>query len=122
FLTLTSRTPLNACGKVGAALSALLFHSVGLGAFLFPAALFFLSIAVHSREGLIRFLGIFSGMTASVMGLTVFMSLQWKSLTYAGSQILTGGVFGDAIAQLLSQGLNPIGASLVSALLFLVAL
>jgi DNA segregation ATPase FtsK/SpoIIIE, S-DNA-T family len=118
----TAALPANACGRVGAYLSSLFLQTLGIGAFLVPAALFFLSAAVFHREGLVRFLGIFSGMSVSVVALTVFLTLQWQIWSYAGTELLTGGALGVWIAEALKGPLNPFGASLASLLVFTLAI
>src|SRR3989338_216302 len=66
----------NACGAVGAHLAAILLGSVGVGAFLVPAALLFVSATLREGHGWVRLSGILSGMTVAVMALTVFATLQ----------------------------------------------
>lgn len=114
--------PLNACGRVGAYLSSLLLQTFGLGGFLVPAALFFVATTVFKREGWVRLLGILSGMTVAVLSAAVFLTLQWKFWPYAGTLLLTGGAVGTWMASLLARDLNPVGASLVSLVVFALAL
>jgi S-DNA-T family DNA segregation ATPase FtsK/SpoIIIE len=118
----TSAKATNACGWVGAYLASLLFHAVGLSAFLVPAAFLFFAATLHQREGFGKFSGIFSGMTIAALALSVFVALQWQSWSFAGKEILTGGVFGAFVAQILLQPFNPLGASIVSMGVFAVAL
>ncbi|MCM2321781.1 MAG: DNA translocase FtsK [Oligoflexia bacterium] len=113
---------LNACGRVGAYLASLILQAFGMGGFLIPAAFFFIAASVHKREGSIRVIGTLGGMTVAVMSLTVFLSLQWKYWPYSGTLILTGGAFGAWVADLLVNQFNPFGSSLVSLLVFCVAL
>jgi S-DNA-T family DNA segregation ATPase FtsK/SpoIIIE len=114
--------PQNACGKVGASLSALALQCFGLGAFLLPAALFFIAARIHRREGIVRFLGTLGGMTVAVMSLTVFLTLQWKYWPFAGSLLLTGGAFGAWVADFLIRGFNSVGSSIVSLVVFALAI
>ena len=111
----------NACGKVGAFLSSLFLECFGIGAFLTPAALFFLAATVFKREGTTRFLGTLGGMTVAVMSFTVFLTLQWKYWPYAGSLLLTGGAFGAWLAEVLIRQFNPLGSSIVSLVIFCLA-
>ncbi len=122
FLSNSTSPAQNACGWVGATLSALLLHGVGLGAFLVPAALFFLSATLYQKETPTRIIGTLSGMLIAVMALTVFLTLQWKTWPYAGVQILTGGAFGTWISGLLIRPLNPVGGSIISLLIFALAI
>ncbi|MCM2278802.1 MAG: DNA translocase FtsK [Oligoflexia bacterium] len=112
----------NACGRVGAYLASLVLQAFGMGGFLIPAAFFFIAAAVHKREGTVRVVGTLGGMTVAVMSLTVFLSLQWKYWPYAGTLILTGGAFGAWVADLLVRQFNPLGSSIVSLLVFCIAL
>lgn len=113
---------LNACGRVGAYFASMMLEGVGMGAFLLPAALLFVAATIFRRDGFIRFFGTIGGMTVAVVSLTVFLTLQWKYWSYSGNLILTGGVFGAWIAGLLESQLNPLGASIASIVVFLVAL
>jgi hypothetical protein len=61
-------------------------------------------------------------MTVAVIALTVFLSLQWKYWPYAGSLLLTGGAFGVWVAEILLQQFNHLGSSIVSLLIFCLAL
>ncbi|MBN21211.1 MAG: hypothetical protein CL678_07975 [Bdellovibrionaceae bacterium] len=121
FFSNISKNAENWCGIAGAYFSSLLLLSMGLGAFLIPAALLFISATLYQREGAVRVLGIVSGMVFSVMALTVFLTLQWEVFPFGGAYLLTGGAFGSWMAQWLSDVFNPIGASLVAAALFLIA-
>ena len=118
----TSAKATNACGWVGAYLASILLHAVGFSAFLVPAAFLFFAATLHQREGFGKFSGIFSGMTIAALALSVFVALQWQTWTYAGKSLLTGGVFGAWVAQILLQPFNPLGASIVSMGVFAVAL
>src|SRR5258706_9855567 len=44
----------NACGRVGAYFASLLLELFGMGAFLVPGALLFMSSSVYRREGSLR--------------------------------------------------------------------
>ncbi|MBU6375772.1 MAG: DNA translocase FtsK [Bdellovibrionales bacterium] len=112
----------NACGKVGAYLASLILQCFGLGSFLIPAAIGFVSTSVYKREGSVRIVGTMGGMTIAVVALTVFLSIQWKYWPYAGSLMLTGGAFGVWVAEILLQQFNSVGSSIVSLLIFCMAL
>jgi S-DNA-T family DNA segregation ATPase FtsK/SpoIIIE len=112
----------NACGRVGAYLASFALGAFGMAAFVLPAALFFVSATIHRREGSVRVIGILGGMAVAVLSLTVFLALQWKYWPYSGSLILTGGTLGAWVSELLVRELNPFGSSIVSLLVFLVAL
>lgn len=118
LFTTTTELVRNACGKVGAYLSSMLFECFGIAAFLVPAALFFISASLFKKEGGIRLLGTLSGMVVAVLSLTVFLTLQWKYWPYAGATLLTGGAFGVWFAEILVKQFNEVGASLVSILVF----
>src|SRR6185295_13250993 len=53
----------NACGRIGAFLSAGLLMAFGMGAFVLPAALFFVSASLLKREGALRMIGTLGGMS-----------------------------------------------------------
>jgi S-DNA-T family DNA segregation ATPase FtsK/SpoIIIE len=112
----------NACGRMGALVSSLFLQGFGMGAFLLPAALFFVSVTIHKREGATRVIGTLGGMTIAVMSLTVFLTLQWKYWPYAGTLILTGGAFGAWVAESMIRELNSLGSSIVSLLVFCLAI
>jgi S-DNA-T family DNA segregation ATPase FtsK/SpoIIIE len=112
----------NACGRVGSSLAAVVLQGFGMGAFLLPAALFFISAGIHKREGFTRFIGTLGGMTVAVMAFTVFLSLHWQYWPYSGSLILTGGAFGAWVSELLVRSLNPLGSSILSICVFALAI
>ncbi|MGK5082393.1 DNA translocase FtsK 4TM domain-containing protein [Bdellovibrionota bacterium FG-1] len=112
----------NACGRVGAYLSSLFLEGFGLGAFLLPAAFFFMSVSIHKREGSTRLIGTLGGMTVAVMSVTVFLTLQWKYWPYSGTLLLTGGAFGAWVAEGLRHQFNSLGSTIVSLLVFCLAL
>ncbi|MCC7442042.1 MAG: DNA translocase FtsK 4TM domain-containing protein [Bdellovibrionales bacterium] len=112
----------NACGWVGAYLSALLLQSVGIGAFLVPAALAFLAASLFQGEGAPRFLGTLAGMGVALAALTVFVALQWQYWPYRGELLLTGGALGGWMVDELRGPLNPLGASILSFCVFLAAI
>ena len=112
----------NACGRVGAYVSSLFLQGFGMGAFVLPAALLFVSITIHKREGLTRVIGTLGGMALAVMSLTVFLALQWKYWPYSGALILTGGAFGAWVAEGLTHQFNSLGSSIVSLLVFCLAI
>ncbi len=112
----------NACGRIGSYLSAALLNIFGLGAFLFPVALFFLSWSVYQSDGIVKIAETLGTLTAAVSSCTVFLALQWKSWTFGQGVLLTGGILGEWIAVGLKSQLNYFGASLVSFVVFAVAL
>ncbi len=122
FFTATNAKVANACGRVGAYLASGFFECFGIAAFLVPAALFFIAASIYRREGALRVLGTLSGMIVAVLALTVFLTLQWKFVSFAGSELLTGGAFGVWFAQILLGQFNSTGSSIVSIGLFTLAL
>lgn len=112
----------NACGKIGAFLSSLILGYFGLGAFLMPAILIFIAASMHRREGEVRVIGIVGGMVIATLALSVFLTLQWKYWPYGGSLLLTGGIFGVWLADLLVTQFNSLGSSIVSLLIFFTAI
>ncbi|NDD91066.1 DNA translocase FtsK [bacterium] len=122
FSSSSNGTIQNACGKVGAYLASLILQCFGLGSFLIPAAIGFVSTSVYKREGSVRIVGTMGGMTIAVVALTVFLSIQWKYWPYAGSLMLTGGAFGVWVAEILLKQFNSVGSSIVSLLIFCLAL
>ena len=112
----------NACGRMGAYLASGVLQWFGIGAFLLPAALFFISATIHKREGSVRVIGTLGGMAVAVMSLAVFLSLQWKYWPYSGALLLTGGALGASVAELLVQQLNQLGSSIVSLSAFCLAI
>jgi S-DNA-T family DNA segregation ATPase FtsK/SpoIIIE len=122
FFSSSSAAIQNACGRVGAYLASLFIQCFGLGSFLLPAAIGFVSATVYKREGKVRVIGTLGGMSIAAVSLTVFLSLQWKFWPYAGSLLLTGGLFGAWLADLLIQQFHSLGSSIVSLLVFCLAL
>lgn len=122
FFTTSTAKVANACGRVGAYLASGFFEFFGIAAFLVPAALFFIAASIFRREGGLRVLGTLSGMTVAVLSLTVFLTLQWKFVPYAGTELLTGGAFGVWFAEILLKQFNSTGSTLVSLMLFALSL
>lgn len=122
FLTNSKDLAHNACGKIGAYLSSYILQWFGLGGFLIPAAFGFLGFNLFKKEGIEKALRILGGMSVAVISLTIFLALQWKFWPYSGGLILTGGVFGTWLADFLLKQFNPLGSSLVSLLVFFIAL
>lgn len=122
FFTASTVKVANACGRVGAYLASGFFECFGIAAFLIPAALFFIASSIFRREGGLRVFGTLSGMTVAVLSLTVFLTLQWKYVPYAGTELLTGGAFGVWFADILRNQFNSTGSSLVSLLVFALSL
>lgn len=122
FFTASTVKVANACGRVGAYLASGFFECFGIAAFLVPAALFFIATSIFRREGGLRVFGTLSGMTVAVLSLTVFLTLQWKYVPYAGTELLTGGAFGVWFADILRNEFNSTGSSLVSLLVFSLSL
>ncbi len=114
FFTASTAQVANACGRVGAYLASVFFECFGIAAFLVPAALLFIAAAIFRREGGLRVFGTLSGMTVAVLSLTVFLTLQWKYVPYAGTELLTGGAFGVWFADFLLKEFNSTGSSIVS--------
>jgi DNA segregation ATPase FtsK/SpoIIIE-like protein len=122
FFTATNAKVANACGRVGAYLASGFFECFGIAAFLIPAALFFIAASIFRREGGLRVLGTLSGMIVAVLAGTVFLTLQWKYVPYAGTEMLTGGAFGVWFAEILVRQFNTTGAAMVSVVVFTLAL
>lgn len=122
FFTASTAPVANACGRVGAYVSSGFFECFGIAAFLVPAALFFIASSIFRREGALRVFGTLSGMIVAVLSMTVFLTLQWPSVPYAGSDLLTGGAFGVWFAKILQGQFNSTGASLVSVAVFALSL
>ncbi len=112
----------NLCGRVGSYFSGFLLQLFGVAAFLVPAAFFFIAAGLHRREGAVRVAGTLGGMGVAVMALTVFVTLQSQYWSYGGTLLLTGGAFGAWMAEALKEHLNPVGSSLVSLMVFFVAI
>jgi S-DNA-T family DNA segregation ATPase FtsK/SpoIIIE len=114
--------PHNACGRVGAYFSSLILNGFGLGAFLFPASFVFVAANIHKKEGVVPVIGTLGTMAVAVSSLTVFLALQWKTWTFGGSQLLTGGIFGTWVSDALMQQLNFFGSSIVTFVIFSIAM
>jgi DNA segregation ATPase FtsK/SpoIIIE-like protein len=84
--------------------------------------LFSAAAVVHRREGSIRFITTLAGLSGTVVSLTVFLSLQWKDLSYGGAKLLTGGALGAWMSNALLQQLNSLGSTLVALLILCLAL
>ena len=112
----------NWCGVMGAYSASSLFMLFGIASFLVPAAVAFTASVILKREGWARFLGTVAGMSVAVTALTVFMSLQWQAWHFGGAELQTGGAVGAWLARALVTQFNITGASLISLMVFLVAL
>ena len=89
---------------------------------LIPAAFLFIAATIYQKEGFFRLMGILGGMSVAVMSLTVFLTLQWKFIPLTDSLLMTGGAFGIWIADLMIYPFNSVGASIISLLVFFLAL
>jgi S-DNA-T family DNA segregation ATPase FtsK/SpoIIIE len=118
LFTQSTETVANACGAVGASLSAVILQFFGLASFLVPVGFLFVAARMHSSDGLARTLSSLVGLSLSVISLTVFMSLHWHSWHWSGTQFLTGGVLGAWLSVPLEHLLNRTGASIVSLAIF----
>jgi S-DNA-T family DNA segregation ATPase FtsK/SpoIIIE len=122
FFSNTSAKAANACGRMGAFWASALLEVFGIAGFLIPAALAFLAVTLHKRESSLRTLGTFLGMAISVVALTVFLTLHWKTWHYRGAELLTGGAFGILLADPLLVQFNHLGSSVISLTVFCIAL
>lgn len=122
FFSNSTVIPQNACGKIGALVASQLLQTLGISGFLLPVACFFVAASLFRREGFLRVFSTLAGMTAAMISMTIFLSVQWKYLPYAGSLLLTGGALGAWSSEWMMGLLNPLGASLVSASIFLIAI
>lgn len=112
----------NWCGIVGSYLAALSLQAFGLGAFLLPVVFALGGVSLIQKETVSKLsLNLFL-LVSCVLSFTVFLAIQTKTFPFRGDLILTGGLFGTFLAQLLLKALNTLGASLVSFTLFLIAL
>jgi S-DNA-T family DNA segregation ATPase FtsK/SpoIIIE len=118
FFAAVSGLPHNACGRVGAYLSSVLLNCFGLGAFLFPVAFFLVASNIHKRDGTALVAMTLGGMSVAVATLTIFLALHWRVWSYGGTQLLTGGAFGAWFSDRLIHQFNPLGASIVTLVIF----
>ncbi|MBS1958607.1 MAG: DNA translocase FtsK 4TM domain-containing protein [Bdellovibrionales bacterium] len=122
FFTQSTERALNACGPLGAYLSSVFLQFFGLATFLIPVGFLFVAAQIHTKEGIGKALSSLAGISVSVMALTIFLSVQWKTWHWSQSEFLTGGMFGAWLSAPLEQYMNRLGASIVSLALFLAAL
>jgi len=122
FFTSTSGGAENLCGWVGSYFADLLFQVIGLGAFMIPAGLLFLASTIHLKEGPSKIIGAFGGLIISILALIVFLSLQWKTMQFGSTVLLTGGALGIWFAETLLGPFNALGASLISLGVFLISI
>lgn len=122
FFTQSTEAVLNACGKMGAYLSASFFQFFGLAAFLIPLGFLFVSVRIHSEETLSKSLLSLAGLSVSVISLTVLLTLHWKSWHWSQSTFLTGGILGSWLSLPLESALNKTGATIVMSAVFLATL
>ena len=122
FFTQSTQPALNSCGVVGSYLSSILLQFFGLGAFLIPTAFLFVAANLHSKEGIGRSLSSLTGISVSVIALTVFFSLHWKNWHWSQTEFLTGGFFGAWLSVPLEHAMNRAGASIVALAVFFGAL
>lgn len=111
----------NACGRIGAWISSIVLELFGLGAFLLPAAFFFVGIVLHKQEKRGDAWVTLAGMSVAISSLTVFVAVHWQNWKFGGVSLLTGGVFGSWIADALIRQLNTLGSSLVTLCIFILA-
>ena len=79
LFTQSTEAVLNSCGMVGAYLSSLILQFFGIGAFLIPVGFLFVAAHLHSKDTAARALSSLAGLSVSVIALTIFLSLHWKS-------------------------------------------
>src|SRR5689334_14788198 len=77
LFSIAAGAPHNACGRFWAYFSSIMLNFFGLGGFLIPASLFFITATFHKRQGAVPVFGILGRMTVAVSALTVFLALQW---------------------------------------------
>lgn len=118
----TSHAASNACGWVGAYLSALFLHSLGMGAFFIPFSLFFLTVAIFRKESALKVLSMLAGLTSAVLSFTVFVSFHWEYWDYSQTLLLTGGAFGKWVSEILRGPFNLLGSSLISLTILILSL
>jgi S-DNA-T family DNA segregation ATPase FtsK/SpoIIIE len=122
LFTQSTEAVLNSCGMVGAYLSSLILQFFGIGAFLIPVGFLFVAAHLHSKDTAARALSSLAGLSVSVIALTIFLSLHWKSWRWDQTEFMTGGVFGAWLSVPLERLLNRTGASIAALALFLGAL
>ncbi len=112
----------NRAGKAGALLSACLMGGLGAAAFFIPLILLGLAWESHRRslEEVSRVQAL-AGLGALLAGAGL-LSLMWPRLHWGEGWIHSGGWMGDLLAAGLQGALNPTGAVLALALLFLISL
>jgi DNA segregation ATPase FtsK/SpoIIIE-like protein len=121
IFTQSTEPVLNACGQVGAYLSAIFLQFFGLAAFLIPVGFLFMAAHMHSRESIARALSSLAGLSVGVISLTVFLCIHWKTWHWSATEFMTGGVFGAWLSVPMEHFLNRTGASIVSLAVFLIA-
>jgi hypothetical protein len=111
----------NAAGKAGALVAAYLISGLGLAAFILP--LMFLGLAWQSHHQGLEDLGWLQ--TLSGLGVLLasagLLSLAWPAINWGGDMMYGGGGLGKRIAGGLRALLNPAGAALGLALVWLVS-
>ncbi len=113
---------LNVCGVVGAEVASILLHGFGVVAFLIPIALLTIAANGFKKETWAKTLGFVGGLTFAALSMSVFLSLQYKIFNFSGSSLLTGGIIGTSLSELLQKPLKSFGASVFSLLIFALAL
>jgi len=108
----------NLGGRAGSWLSAVLFLSLGLGAFLFPFVLGFVAVKslIQSKKGqLARLLG---QMIVLLLLICPLLSLLFQGVTIMGTRMDAGGLTGKLVYSFLHRYLNTAGSFifLISAL------
>jgi DNA segregation ATPase FtsK/SpoIIIE-like protein len=122
LFTQSTERALNACGPFGAYLASFFLQFFGLATFLIPVGFLFVAAQIHTKEGLGKALSSLAGVSVSVIALTVFLSVRWKTWNWSETEFLTGGVFGAWLSAPLEKWLNQTGASIVSFAFFLAML
>jgi S-DNA-T family DNA segregation ATPase FtsK/SpoIIIE len=111
----------NAAGKAGALMAAYLISGLGMAAFILP--MMFLGLAWQSHhEGLedLGWLQTLSGLGV-LLASAGLLSLAWPAVNWGGDMMYGGGGLGKLIAGGLRALLNPAGAALGLALVWLVS-
>ncbi|MBN2809525.1 MAG: DNA translocase FtsK 4TM domain-containing protein [Deltaproteobacteria bacterium] len=111
----------NLGGRIGAMVADLLLQGVGLGALILPLYLVavFIGVVAGKRYPPLSSIG---GAFFLILATAVWSSLLLPVWVLQGTEVLTGGVFGEIVGEYLVTFFNPIGTYLLMSVIFALAL
>lgn len=119
----TTRTPVNWVGVFGAYVAWFFFNAIGVGAYGLVYVGLWLSWALFRGTAFLRYgkLQVF-GLSLLILSTVSIAALHHKTIKIADQEFMTGGLIGRGIAYFLAEQMHSVGAHILLAGIFLIAL